>query len=662
MRKIKTAVFLIMICFITLFCLVSCSKDNLVENNQKNPHEHVYIDGICSCGESIEKEEKETTFVVGSAMMMGKSFLTSGIFSSGDNISTIKKLINDYTPIVYTKNEKYEINNTVVKDIVIEEINEIGTKYTIKLFEDLKWSNGAPLSAKDYVGSIMLFNNSLFFETMGQKILPGIEVIGTEEYFNDKSGLGELVGVELIGDYEFSFIVEEEASLKNMDVLLITPYPVDVLLPGVTIKQGEKGTKFTGKTTEELKSILYNTVENDFKGYRYFPNVTCGPYKLESLENEQCVLIKNENYKGNYEGQRPKIDRIVIKTIDINGPVEKILTSLQNGEIDFYDSNIESKYLEKIDTSVIKTTSFDFINVMTLAFHCDKGAVRFKEVRHAIAYLMNRENINGDYNLNQWMAKESQDAEGNVLGINGNGEKVPLNKYEFNIKKAIELIEQAGYIYGDEKASRLYTSSDVLRYRKNSDGTVEPLVLDIMLINEYKNVFDELINNAGRIGFKINIMLADSVMYTYDYYYAFKGDGYDNSLENISYEEILNSYNPDSDERIGNAYLHHKTYNTIIDNASYYTSLDNWGDKGNIYFLYDEDLDKAAKVLDSAKTMEEYLEAWQGYQYYFNENLPTIPISTRKRMLVFTNKVVGLENTLSYNWDWTYQVLYCEKN
>ena len=633
MKKLKLILLIILASF-SIFVLSSCKQDNA-------------------------PEETDTTFVVGSVMNMTGSFLTYGMFSGGDNVSTIKKLINDYEPVAFTKNEKYEINTTVVEDIKIVE-DVIGTTYTLKIKNNLKWSSGEKITAKDYVGSIMLFNNNLLFDVMGQKILPNIDVIGSAEYYNDESGLGELVGVNLISDYEFSFTTEQKVNIVDLSILKITPYPMNVLLPGVSIVQGNNGVKFEGKTTDELKDILYKTIENDFQGYRYYPSVTCGPYKLESLKNEECILVKNDEYVGNYEGQKPEIDKIIIKTV--SGTKEQIISSIQSGVIDYYDfgSSITESDLNKLDVNVVNSTMFGSNTVMNIAFHSDKGPVRFKEVRQAVAYLMDNKTIYGDYSLNQWMAKESMNEDGNVLGIDLSGKKVVLNKYEYDVDKAVELIEKAGYIYGDVECSKLYSSGDELRYRKNEKGVGEALILDVLSIDYYSYMFNQLVNSAKGIGFKINV-IAGNASSIQNNYLAYNGDGYDNIPENATYEEILNLYNPETDKREGNAYQCNFRCDLMLENRSFTTGLENWGDEGNCYFLYNELLDAAAKELDSIRDSEEkYLEAWQKYQYIYNDELPMLPFNTIEKVILFNSKLKGFEGEVSENWDWAYQIIYCE--
>ena len=78
--------------------------------------------------------------------------------------------------------------------------------------------------------------------------------------------------------------------------------------------------------------------------------------------------------------------------------------------------------------------------------------------------------------------------------------------------------------------------------------------------------------------------------------------------------------------------------------------------------MYNELLDAAAKELDSIRDSEEkYLEAWQKYQYIYNDELPMLPFNTMEKVILFNNKLKGFEGEVSENWDWTYQIIYCEK-
>lgn len=615
---------------------------------------------LYSCGKT--KEKQDTTFVVGLTQEIGSDFFINKVFSAGNSIEIIKNLIYGYTPVTYTKMEKYEVDETVVKELKVEELDGVGTEYTIKLVEDLKWNNGSSITAKDYVGSVLLFANNIYKEVTGQKLVFN-NTLGADEYNQETSGLSELPGIKLISEYEFSYISVNDSNYQNLTDIAITPYPMDILLPGVTIEQGEKGAKFTGKSTNELKNIMLNSIENNFQGYRYLPLVTSGPYKLEKLTNEECVVVKNDYYKGNYEGQKPQIDKIVLKTTQES--TIKGLEKIESGEYDYFDTSYTESDLKNVNKDVVNVIQYDKNSSVVMGFHCDKGVVRFKEVRQAIAHLMKRDNINGNYGINQWMTKEALDENKNVVGIDLKGQKEPLKAYEYSITKAVELIEQAGYIYGDEACSKLFSTGDTVRYRKGDNEIAEELAIDIAVCmglanSEQQKTLDELIKVGKEIGFKINVIQSDA-MRVYDYYYAFKGDGYNNIPQNASYEDILNSYNSDEDKRIANVYIFTTTYETVLNDASYYTGLNQWGDDGNNNFLYVEALDEAAKTLDLAKTEDEYLKAWQAYQYQYNENLPTIVMGNNKTFLAISNKIMYLESNITDSWNWTYQILYCDK-
>ena len=52
--------------------------------------------------------------------------------------------------------------------------------------------------------------------------------------------------------------------------------------------------------------------------YRFNPAVTCGPYKFNKFENNMVKLDLNENYQGNFKGQKASIPHIIVQLVNRN--------------------------------------------------------------------------------------------------------------------------------------------------------------------------------------------------------------------------------------------------------------------------------------------------------------------------------------------------------
>src|SRR5699024_5711631 len=50
--------------------------------------------------------------------------------------------------------------------------------------------------------------------------------------------------------------------------------------------------------------------------YRFNPKVTCGPYKFDKFENNMVRLDLNENYQGNFKGDKATIPHIIVQLVN----------------------------------------------------------------------------------------------------------------------------------------------------------------------------------------------------------------------------------------------------------------------------------------------------------------------------------------------------------
>ena len=111
-----------------------------------------------------------------------------------------------------TKEGAYTWNDTVV-DSHEETLNEDGTlTYTIKIKDDLKFSDGSAITAKDYIASTMASYTPVYTEAASRET-NGRTTVGWEGAYQLYTGPGseegtkELSGLHLIDDYTFSITV-----------------------------------------------------------------------------------------------------------------------------------------------------------------------------------------------------------------------------------------------------------------------------------------------------------------------------------------------------------------------------------------------------------------------------------------------------------------------
>ena len=358
----------------------------------------------------------------------------------------VYKMITGMETVTHDADGKWLINETVVEKSEETE-NEDGSKtWTFTIKDGLKFSDGSPVTAENYVGYFLLWASD--------EIIVGKEasnaVASSVQYVKgfDKYSAGEsdtLEGVHLIDDKTFSVTVDAKYLPYYYGPALIgaTPEYLKGWLPeDVTIEETDKGAKFSDNYTVEYIS---DTVDK----YRYEPTVCSGPYVWKSYDANaySYTIEKNPNFPGTYDGTTANIETVVYKYV----PTDTMIDQLKTGAIDVLlqipDGDQIEAGLDLVDEGGFDYISFPRAGYGMLSFKCNQGPTQFAEVRHAIAYLLDRNSfaqtftmghgtiVNGPYGSAQWMVDE-------------NAEEVDaLNPYTYSVDSAIEELEKGGWVY-----------------------------------------------------------------------------------------------------------------------------------------------------------------------------------------------------------------------
>lgn len=541
-------------------------------------------------------------------------------------------LLHGYNTVITTKDGEWQTDPVVVADLQTAE-NEDGTKtYTIKINDGLVWTDDSPVTAKDYVFALLLESSP---EMMGVDNYAATNYTTVEGWADFNSGATKaLKGVHLIDDMTFSVTIAAEELPYHYDLAYayVTPRPLAVLAPGCDIEDTEDGATITGDFTTE---VLLETIGNTDTGYRYNPQVTCGPYKLVSYDasSRQGTFEVNEKYAGTFDGVKPMIKTVIIKTVTPDTEINE----LQAGTVDLLFSisggdSIEAG-LDLVDAGTAQKHTYFRYGYGKIQFDCSQFPTDSENVRQAIAYCLDRNEfarqysggyatvVHGEYGLSQWEFADSKD------WIDEN-----LNTYEKDIEKAKEVLAADGWnlnASGEE-----YKDGDGLRY-KEVDGELKPL--EIQWCNSEGNPVSELLST----------MLPD----------AMKEAGMELKATTTDFPTLLSGINHDS-ETLYNMYnlatgfsLQHSPWYYYSMDEAYLGSLnDNW--------ILDQELADAAWALKSIPGDDDaaWLEAWQNYQKVWNEKLPNIPLYSDEYHDFYSNKLQGWDT--SSIWDWTSALLY----
>ena len=300
----------LVLAFVMVFVFTACNNTPSQEESGKTQHE---VGGQIVVGSVTDLDDN---------MMDG--------WTNGAQNASIRNLIFGYAPVVYTKEGTFEVDPQVAESVEGVD-NEDGTKtFTIKLQKDLKWNDAIRISIKDYVFSILLHTSPAYYALEAQDTMTYANCFtGYDAYFNGETKT--FSGVRLIDDYTFSVQIVAEELPFHFDIAYasIAPYPMAVIAPDCDITDDGNGATISDNFTAEL---LQKTINDTEEGYRYYPTVTCGAYEFVSYDKttKQAVLQVNDQYKGTYDGVKPSIEKIILKSVTDATQMDE----LKNGTVD----------------------------------------------------------------------------------------------------------------------------------------------------------------------------------------------------------------------------------------------------------------------------------------------------------------------------------------
>ncbi|MDO4291620.1 MAG: ABC transporter substrate-binding protein [Eubacteriales bacterium] len=575
--------------------------------------------------------EPEGQLIIGSITDLEGEFYDPSFNNTATNYK-MYSLIHGYSTIAYTKEGKFEVDPTVVKDMQATD-NEDGSKtYTFTLNEGLVWSDNSPVTAKDYVFALLLESSP---EMMGVDGYPANSYVQFAGY--DEFNAGEtknFSGVRLIDDYTFSVTVKAEELPYHYDLAYATvsPRPIAVIAPECDIVDSEEGASISGDFTTDL---LMETINDPDTGYRYNPQVVCGPYKLVSYDtsSRQGTFEVNPLFAGDYRGVKPVIQKLIIKTVKN----ETQMNELESGSVDLLFSisggdSIESG-LDLVDAGKAQKLTYFRNGYGKIQFDCSQFPTDSEKVRQAIALCLDRNEfarqysggyasiVHAAYGLAQWEYQESKD------WIDEN-----LDTYEMDLDRAKQLLVEDGWTLNKDGGE--YKDGDGLRY-KDVDGELKPLSIE--WCNTDNNPVSELLatmlpSNMEQIGMEL-------LPTTTDFPTLSAAIGHQG-------EKIYNMYNLATGFASANS-------------PWYYYSMDEkfMSNGYNSNWIKDQELADAAGALKNIPydDDEAWLEAWRNYIKVWNEKLPDIPLYSDEYHDFFSNKLQGWDATAI--WEWSSAVL-----
>ena len=417
-------------------------------------------------------EKADGSFILGNTTDLSGKFRYSSFGSSspGAADNDVSQLVNGLDTVTTTKEGGYTVDNTVVKNLETTENEDGSCTYTITLNEDLQFSDGSPITAKNYLYFPMVFSTPVAADAAGRDHRALMNFVGYEDFakYNGTEGEGSKVmtGVRLLGDYQFSVTVSSDyyPYFYALGYASFSPTHKDLWIGDADIADDGEGCYLTDDFYANAAAhaeLIKRSAANTDSTIPY-----AGPYTVESYDasDKSAVLKRNPYYKGNYEGVKPQIETVIYKRII----AETQLDDLKAGGVDCLAAitggaaTNEAIAMADASNGAFVYTHYSRAGYGKLGFRADYGPVQFPEVRQAIAYCMDRATfaknftggyggvVDGPYYTGSWMYKAAT-AQGMLL-----------DAYDTSVDSAIAVLEEGGWIYNAEGGE--YTEG--VRYKK----------------------------------------------------------------------------------------------------------------------------------------------------------------------------------------------------
>ena len=420
-------------------------------------------------------EKEDNSIILGNTTDLSGKFRYAAFGGSNPGAADldVQNLSTGLETVATTKEGGFEWNPTVVKSHE-ETMNEDGTRtYTVTIYDDLKLSDGTPVTVKNYVVFPMVFSSPVAVAAAGKDHQSGMTLEGFKTFNTydgtEGSGTKELAGLRMIDDYTYSITVSADYAnyFYAISYAGLSAYDVSLWIGDADVKDDGNGVYFTDDfyAKEGDKYVMADHIvaasQNTDTTYPY-----SGPYVVKSYDSadKSAVLELNPNFKGNYEGVKPTIAKVVYKKIVSSTQLEDLKAGTLDviGGITGGDETNEALALADGSEGKYVYTHYSRAGYGKLGFRADYGPAQFTEVRQAVAYCMDRAKfakdftggyggvVDGPYYSGSWMYKAAVD------------QGMILNAYATSVDSAIEVLTEGGWVYDAEGNDYV----DGVRYKK----------------------------------------------------------------------------------------------------------------------------------------------------------------------------------------------------
>jgi len=457
------------------------------------------------------------------------------ILSKNKNIQDISRLI--FEPL-FTLTNDYKLEGVLAKEW--SKINE--KTYIIKLNENILWHDGNKFDSSDVIFTVNMLkeleNNSIY-------------------YYNIKN----ILQLHEIDEYTIKVVIDRD----------IQYFEYNLIFPIISSKY------FNG-----------NNINSESKNIK---PVGTGMFYISDISNKKILLKKNSK---NVKANKLKIEMI---TLNLYNSLSSVIDAFKSEEVDMFttsNKNVED-YLKNTRYNISRYINREYNYI---ALNCNREVLANKEVRRAISYAINKEEISK-----------------NVIHNKCEVSNFPLDfgSFAYDIR------------------------NNVINYDKNK-------AKKILLENKWKYLelcWQKKVNN---INLKIELDIVVNKNNTDNVKVA------NNIKEQLSLVGILINVK-EVNEKEYNDYLKNKNYDLVIinDTYSYSPSLEKYFGEVNLSNYTNEELDRLLKEVEFLNEENKIKQKYIRINEIYNEDVPHISLYYDTSSVIYSTNLKGTIIPNSYN-------------
>lgn len=535
---------------------------------------------LTACGSS-----SEDTIVVGCEEL-------TGTFSPLYYTSSYDGYVVELT---YNKLMEYDYDGNLQPALAESaDVSEDGKSITFHLRKDVKFSDGTTFDANDVEFTFKVLTDPSYTGRFGAYTQ---YVVGAAAY--RKGETDKLEGITVIDENTIKFDFTE-ARNDNLTTIVGT---------GI-VSYDQFKDSYAYKNTKPLEKAMGTPVGT-------------GPYVLKDWESGSgASLVKNENYWGEgYEG----VNNIVIKPTKMETEYQE----LESKTVDMLLGMIEPKKIgPATNNDDLALNYYPRGGMGFITYNTASGATSDLAVRQALTYAFDRQSFVDSY----YECADCKDLDGVSIGyvpttynnpisklgdvISGAQEVEGLETYDYNIEKAKQILDDAGWKVGASG------------FREKDGQTLEIKVLSIKDHDILNNLIP-MWQKAWGEELKANVKVA-----TVDFNTLLSKIYADKSLDEWNLFFLATSYTSDSMSDIYTTF--HSAY-AKENNDNYARLMDP---------ALDDLMEQAIREMDEEKAVEKWIEA----QKRINEDCSVVPVYGNTYFDIYNKKIKNFKTSALYDW------------